>query len=204
MERHSLLAASKASRHTRCRSRRAPWPIESPPGGGTGDRQPLHCGARLDSPNRPIPPAGPGATIGPIPTVTWATGPIDPPAVSLARRDMTAWPGVGFAGKAQVGEGWGWPTPCPAGKSIDGLATGERDHRGSEARRELTQTPSSWHWARRGRRTVVSGATAGRRRANGERPPIPSSGGRLGKVRAAIAGPGHSSCVTLLDPVKCA
>ena len=38
-----------------------------------------------DGPNRPTPPAGPGATIGPTPAIMSATGPIDPPAVRLAR-----------------------------------------------------------------------------------------------------------------------
>ena len=101
---------------------------------------------------RLTPPAGPGATIDPTPAIVSAIGPIDPPGVRLARKRMIARPGASFAGRVQVGAGWGWPRPCPAGKSIDGLAAGERDHHGSEARREQTQAPSSWHRARRGRR----------------------------------------------------
>jgi hypothetical protein len=72
-----------------------------------------------DGPNRPAPPAGPGATIGPTPAIMSASGPIDPPAVRLARKSMIARPGAGFAGKVQGVGGWGWPRPCPAGKSID-------------------------------------------------------------------------------------
>jgi integrase len=43
---------------------------------------------------RPSPPAGPGATIGSIPAITSAIGPIDPPAVRLASRSMIAKPGA--------------------------------------------------------------------------------------------------------------
>ena len=82
-----------------------------------------------DGLNRPIPPVGPGATIGPTPAIMSAMGPIGPPASAWARKSMAARPGAGFR-------------PCPAGKSIDGLVVGERDHRGSDARREQTQTPS--------------------------------------------------------------
>jgi hypothetical protein len=48
---------------------------------------------------------------------------------------------------------------------------------------------------------VAHGATTGRRRGTGERPPYPARGGRLGSF-ARHRRPGHSSCVFLRDPVK--
>ena len=127
-----------------------------------GDRQPSHCGARLGRSERRSrrtwvtvathPASGPRSHDSiQTPAIMSATGRIDAPGVRVARKRMVARPGAGFAGTVHVGAGRGWPRPCPAGKSIDGLAAGEPDHHGSEARREQTQTPSSWHRARPGR-----------------------------------------------------
>jgi hypothetical protein len=50
-----------------------------------------------DGPNRPTPPVGPGAAIGPTPAIMSAMGPIGPPAPAWARKSMAARPGAGFA-----------------------------------------------------------------------------------------------------------
>jgi hypothetical protein len=68
---------------------------------------------------RPTPPAGPGATIGPIPAITSAIDPIDPPAVRLARRSMSAIPGASCAGRSKlVGVGMAATLPCGQARRV--------------------------------------------------------------------------------------
>jgi hypothetical protein len=69
-----------------------------------------------------------GGSIGPVADVMAGVGPIvaPGPAGGVGRSDRP--------NCAQVGEGWGRPKRCPAGKSIDGYDGWEPEGRGSAAR----------------------------------------------------------------------
>jgi hypothetical protein len=150
---------------------------------------------------RPTPPAGPGATIDPIPAISvgyrsersWFYAPGRPQAAdtgaSCAGRSKLV--RVGVAATLPCGQVDRRPRrrgnvsmarPKPAGNKLSLRAGGIGQNEGG------------------GR--VVYGATRRWRRGNGERPPYPARGGWLGRVQAATGAPGHSSCVFLLDPVK--